>query len=155
MADCCHERLCPDLTFICFRCAKSLQSCLTLCDPVDCSPPYSSVHEISQERILECVAMPSSRGSSRPRDQTHVSYVYLYWQAGSLPLAPLGKPQWRNIFTYKFVVFYTCSILLGTACVCVCLCVLVTQSYPTLCGPMDCSPPGSSVHGILQARTLK
>ena len=36
-----------------------------------------------------------------------------------------------------------------------CVCVLVTQSYPTLCDPMDCSPPGSSIHGILQARTLE
>ena len=45
-------------------CAKSLQSCLTLCDPLDCSPPVSSVHGILQARILEWVAMPSSRGSS-------------------------------------------------------------------------------------------
>ena len=51
------------------------QSCLTLCNPKDCSPPGSSVHGILQARILEGVAMPSSRGSSRPRDQTHVSYV--------------------------------------------------------------------------------
>ena len=35
------------------------------------------------------------------------------------------------------------------------MCVLVTQSRPTLCGPMDYSPPGSSVHGILQAKILK
>ena len=41
--------------------AKSLQSCPTLCDPVDCSPPGSSVHRILQARILEWVAMPSSR----------------------------------------------------------------------------------------------
>ena len=40
-------------------------------------------------------------------------------------------------------------------CVCVCVCVLVAQSYPTLCDPMDCSPPGSFVHGILQARILE
>ena len=53
----------------------SLQSCLTLCDPIDCSPPGSSVHGILQARILEWAAMPSSRGSSRPRDQTCVSYV--------------------------------------------------------------------------------
>ena len=33
--------------------------------------------------------------------------------------------------------------------------VLVTQSCPTLCNPMDCSPPGSSVHGVLQARILE
>ena len=38
--------------------------------------------------------------------------------------------------------------------VCVCVCMLVTQSCLTLCDPMDCSPPGSSDHGILQARTL-
>ena len=40
------------------------QLCLTLCDPVDCSPPGSSVHGILQARVLEWVAMPSSRGSS-------------------------------------------------------------------------------------------
>ena len=45
-------------------CAKSLQSCLTLFDPMDCSPPGSSAHGILQARILEWVAMPSSRGSS-------------------------------------------------------------------------------------------
>ena len=51
-----------------------LRSCLTLCDPMDCSPPGSSVHGILQARILEGVATPSSsRGSSRPRDRTHVS----------------------------------------------------------------------------------
>ena len=49
--------------------------CLTLCDPMDCSPPGSSVHRILQARRLEWVAMPSSRGSSRPKDPTHVSYV--------------------------------------------------------------------------------
>ena len=46
------------------------QSCLSLCDPTDCSPPGSSVHGILQARILEWVAMPSSRGSSPPRDWT-------------------------------------------------------------------------------------
>ena len=51
------------------------QSCLTLCDPVDCSLPGSSVHGIFQARMLERVAMPSSRGSSQPRDGTHVSCV--------------------------------------------------------------------------------
>ena len=51
------------------------QSCPTLCDLRDCSPPGSSVHGILQARILERVAMPSSRASSPPRDGTHVSYV--------------------------------------------------------------------------------
>ena len=64
---------------------KVLQSCQTLCNPIDCSPPGSSVHGILQARILEWVTMPSSRGSSLPRDQTHVSYVS---RTGSLPLVP-------------------------------------------------------------------
>ena len=55
--------------------AKSLQLCLTLCNPMDCSPPGSSVHGILQARILEWVAMPSSRGSSKPRDQNCVSCI--------------------------------------------------------------------------------
>ena len=56
-------------------CAQSLQSCPTLCDLKDCSPPGCSVHEILQARILEWVAMPSSRGSSWPNDWTHVSCI--------------------------------------------------------------------------------
>ena len=48
--------------------AKSLQLCLTLYDPMDGSPPGSSIHGILQARILEWVAISSSRGSSRPRD---------------------------------------------------------------------------------------
>ena len=55
--------------------AKSLQLCPTLNDPMDCSLPGSSVHGILQARILEWVAMPSSRGSSQSRDQIHISYV--------------------------------------------------------------------------------
>ena len=54
---------------VCVRaCAKSLQSFLTLCDPMDCSLPGSSVSGILQARILEWVAMPFSRASSQPRD---------------------------------------------------------------------------------------
>ena len=51
------------------------QLCLTLCDPMDCSPPGSSVHGILQARILEWIAMPSSRGPSRARDWTRISCV--------------------------------------------------------------------------------
>ena len=56
-------------------CPQSLQSCPALCDPVDCSPPSSSVREILQARILERVAMPSSRGYTRSRDRTRVFCV--------------------------------------------------------------------------------
>ena len=55
--------------------AKLLQSCLTLCDPMNCSPPGSSVHGILQAGILEWVDMLSSRGSSQLKDWTYISYV--------------------------------------------------------------------------------
>ena len=51
------------------------QSCLTLCDPVDCSPPGFSVHGILQARILEWVAISFSRGSSWARDRSWVSHI--------------------------------------------------------------------------------
>ena len=51
------------------------QSCLTLCNPMDCSLPASSIHEIFQARILESVAISFSRGSFQPRDQTPISHT--------------------------------------------------------------------------------
>ena len=73
------------------------QSCLTLCNSMDCTtPPHprlpgSSVHGILQARILEWVAIPFSRGSSWPRDQTHISWVSYIVRQVPLPLAPPGK----------------------------------------------------------------
>ena len=73
-----------------------VQSCLTICDPMDYILPVSSLHGIFQARILEWVAKPSSRGSSKPWDQTPVSCVscigrkiiyYTTWEA--LPLLTL------------------------------------------------------------------
>ena len=54
-------------------CVLLAQSCLTLCDPINCSPPGSPVPEIPLARILEWVAIYFSRGASQPRDQTQVS----------------------------------------------------------------------------------
>ena len=61
----------------------------TLCDPMDCSPPGSSVHGILQERIWEWVAMPYSRGSSRPKGRAQNPHLLclLHWQVCSLTLA--------------------------------------------------------------------
>ena len=56
------------------------------------SVPGSSDHGILRARILEWVAISSSRGSSLPRDRTHILLVLLHWQADSSPLAPPGKP---------------------------------------------------------------
>ena len=63
-----------------------------LCNPMDCSPPGSSVHRISQARILEWVTKPSSRGSFWPRDQTHISCVSCTGKVDSLPLCHRWSP---------------------------------------------------------------
>ena len=78
------------------------QSCLTLCDhglcshgPVHGSSPASSIHGILQARIVEWVAIPFSRGSSQPRDQTRVSHnagiFFTVWATREARL------QWYNI----------------------------------------------------------
>ena len=67
---------------------KSLKACPTLCNPRDYSPPGSSIHGILQARILEWVAISSSRGSSQPRDQTQVSPAL---KEDSLPLSLQGS----------------------------------------------------------------
>ena len=72
-------------------CAKSLQLCSTLCSPMDCSPSGSSVHEILQARILEWVAL--LRGIFLTQGSSLSLLCLLHWQAGSLPLAPPGKPH--------------------------------------------------------------
>ena len=72
------------------------------------------------------VAISFSRGSSQPRDWPRVSHI-----AGRL----------FTVWTTKLS--------------CVCVCLLDVQLCPTLCDPMDCSPPASSVHGILTARILE
>ena len=68
-------------------CVPSLQLCLTLCDPMDCSPPSSSVREILQARILEWVAVSSSGDLPNPGITPCLSRL-----VGSLPLVPPGKP---------------------------------------------------------------
>ena len=77
------------------------QSCLTLCDPMESSPPGSSVHGILQARILECIAIFFFKGPSRPRNQTHirgVSYVSCIGRQ-VLYAVPPGKPDliWRYL----------------------------------------------------------
>ena len=97
--------------------------------------PWTAAHQaplsgIFQARILEWVAISSSRGSFQPRDQTHISGLSCI--AGGFSTTELtGKPfQW-----------YAAAKSL--------------QSCPTLCDPIDGSPPGSPVPGILQARTVE
>ena len=66
----CHHHLCRRPIKAFYMCTKSHQSCPTLCDPMDYSPPDSSVHGILQARILEWVCHFPLEGSSRPRDGT-------------------------------------------------------------------------------------
>ena len=97
-------------------CAKSLQSCPTLCDPMDHSPPVSSVHGILQARIQKWVVISSSRGSSWPGDWTCISYISCIGahgetqcsrQAGAPPCLSQGflsGPQVPNIeLAKKFI----------------------------------------------------
>ena len=74
---------------------KSPQSCPTLHDPMDCSPPDSSVPGILQARILERVAI-SFQGIFLTQGSNLCLLCALHWQAGSLPLAPPGKPRDSN-----------------------------------------------------------
>ena len=69
------------------------QSCPILCNPMDCSPPGSSVHGISQARILEWIAISFSKGSSQPRDQTLVGRCFT--------AEPPGKPHMGHTYSKK------------------------------------------------------
>ena len=74
-----------------------LQLCPTLCNPMDFRPPGSSVHGILQARILEWVAIPSSRGSSQPRDRTHGFFI-----AGRFfTTEPQGSPNRKSLPVIK------------------------------------------------------
>ena len=89
--------------------AKLLQSCPTLCNPRDCSLPGSSVHGILQARILELVAMPSSKGSSLCRDQTGSlaiscigsQFLYHYCLQGSPPHGGIANECWVMCHQYS------------------------------------------------------
>ena len=67
-----------------------IQLCSTLCDPLDCSPPGSSIHGIFQARIQECHFL--LQGIFLTQGLNRSLLCLLRWQAGSLPLAPPGKP---------------------------------------------------------------
>ena len=94
------------------------QSCPTLCDPMDCSLPGSSVHGVLQARVLEWVAISFSRGSFQPRDQTRISCI-----------AGRCFTLWTTREDLSSVQFSS-----------------VTQSCPTLWDPINRSTPGLPVH---------
>ena len=87
-----------DKSWSCCYCLVA-KFCPTLCDPVDCSPPGSSGHGILQARILEWVAISSTRGSFRPRDQSRVSCISCT-MGRFFNAEPSGKPQISRGITY-------------------------------------------------------
>ena len=76
--------------------AAVAKSCLTLCNPVDCSLPGSSAHGILQARILEWVVMPSFRGSTQPRNWTQVSYISCIGRRVLYHQCHVGSPLYRD-----------------------------------------------------------
>ena len=105
--------------------------CVTL---IDCGPG-PSVHGLLQEKILEWIVRLSSRRSSWPRDQTHVSYVSYMADRFFTTSATSKAPLPISVSIY--------------------LCIVQLLSHVWLCDPVDCSPPCSSTHGILQVRILE
>ena len=94
------------------------QSCLTLCSPMDCSPPGSSVHGIFQARLLEWDAISYSRGSSWPRDQADSLPLSLLWSPVSLGTAlnleislRIDNCVFQSMNMINVFIFYLDSIL--------------------------------------------
>ena len=156
--------------------AQSLQSCPTHCDTMDHSPSGFSAQGILQVRILEWVAMPSSRINVSVlieiqtyfllRSKTFESYwsnmyILLLHSRGLI----CNSPEGENHIFFLFDLLVSSKTLVhdkpetngwywrGSAAAAAAAKSL--QSYPTLCDPRDDSPPGSPVPGILQARTLE
>ena len=103
------------------NCCLVTQLCPTVCNPMDCSPPGSSVHGILQARILVWDAMPSSRESSRIRDQTHISCIR---KVGSLSLSHQKSP-YLYLFTFKTNFSYEKFLILLSS---------LSSPSPLLCG---------------------
>ena len=87
-----------------FKLSVSFQSCLTLCDPIDCSLPGSSVQGILQARILGWVVIPFSKGSSWPREWTQVSCIASrFFTVWATRKSPCASPQPVNLWTQELV----------------------------------------------------
>ena len=125
--------------------AKSLQSCPTLCDPIDGSPPGSSVPGILQARILEWVAISFSsawKWKVKVKSFSHARLFVTPWTAAYQAPPSMGISRQE----------YWSGGPLPSAMLCY---AKLLQSCPTLCNPIDGSPRGSSIHGIFQARVLE
>ena len=127
------------------------QSCLILCDPMDCSPPGSYLHGILQARILEWAAFPSPNISS---SMQNIAFFLLL-------LRNSKASKWRMKISVHYMVFYWQKTKSQIISRCVYFIYTIWWwwfSHKVVydsCNPTDCSPPGSSVHGISQAGVLE
>ena len=113
--------------------AYSVTKCFpTLCNPMDCSLPASSVRGISQARTLEWLPFPPPEVPTQGLNSSLL--CVLHWQVDSLPLSHLGSPL---MFLLLLLLLLSRSVMSDSS------------------DPMDCSLPGSSVHGIFQAKELE
>ena len=169
--------------------SKSLQSCLTLCDPIDGSPPDSPVPGILQARTLEWVAISFSNAwkwKVKVKLLNCVRLLVIPWTAAYQAPPPMGfskQEYWSRVplpsltcliehktfilIVVKILVFVILFLCCCSSCFFCFLmsvilwifkidcCCLVPKSCPTLCNPMNCTPPGSFVHAISQARILE
>ena len=117
------------------------KSCPALCNPMDYSPPGSSVHRILHARILEWVTLPSSTESSWPRDWTR-RICLLQWQVGSLPLVLPRKPL--KLIRCCQIVFQSSQANLHSYRQCM---------YSCLENPMDAGAWWAAVHGVAKSWT--
>ena len=115
------------------------QLCLTLCDPMDCIPPDSSVHGILQGRILEWIAILFSRGSSWSRDQTKISCIvgrfFTIWatrEAQYSQLTMVSGEQWRDsaIHIYIYPFFPKLPFHPGSHILCKIVCHIMCKLLP-------------------------
>ena len=128
--------------------AKSIQSCPTLCDPIDGSPSGSTIPGILQARTLEWVAIsfPNYKYWTIRKWGSILFFFSLYF------IELFGS----CIFSFVFVLLFSKQVhVLEPITYAAAAAAKSLQSCPTLCDPTDISPPGSPVPGILQARTLE
>ena len=103
------------------------QSCLTLCDPMDCSLPGSSVHGIFQAIVLEWIAISFSRVSSQPRARTRVSHIvdrrFTVWATREVKslrdhfnfyMIPLKQPSWEILESVLWAINIITEVSFGT-----------------------------------------
>ena len=131
-----------------YMCAKSLQSYPTLCDPMDCSPPGSSVHGILQARVLEWVAMPSSRPTGLQSQMLWGLLLPMPGPQAGEPnvelrtLTPVGEPLWYNYFPVCGSLTWSVGEGNGNP-----------LQYSCLENPRDGGAWWAAIYGVTQSRT--